>query len=789
MEPTCKEQPHFNRRVRQVLSTAILLSLTFHLSAAPGRVGERIVALQEQGARFMPAAPFTLLPHNAATQAHWSKAVSRADVLRTDAAATNALIQAAHDHLLLTLPGTGGSTVLLLQRVDIGPEDLRVAVASTGAAEELPPGLHYRGIIQGDPESIAAISLFEGQVMGLISSRHSDRVLGPMEGDGRDLHVFYDTEDLLASNDATCHTQDDDGTYLPEELQGDGTERTTNCVRYYWEVDYPIFQNKGSVVNTTNYVTGLFNQSAILFDNDGINVTLSQVFVWNVASPYSGPSTSNFLDQFGVHRTSFNGDMAHLLGASGGGGVAWLNTLCNSQARYRMAYSSIGMSYNNVPTYSWSVSVVSHEQGHNLGSRHTHACVWNGNNTAIDGCGPAAGYSEGNCPQGPLPTSSVGGTIMSYCHLTSSTIKFANGFGPQPTAFMVNRVNSVSCLTPCAAPCVAPEGLSASNIGPNSATITWNSTGAANYSLQHRPAGTSTWTTITGIVGTSRTLEGLSANTTHDYRVRSVCGTESSSYSGIVQFTTEALPCELAPTAVVAPRLFLEGPFVSAQQLMRDDLRIAGLIPLNEPYTALGYDLSGPQSTTPAVLAVTGNNAIVDWVVVELRSTSTPFSVVEARAALVQRDGDVVAVDGVSPVGFCVPPGNYRVAVRHRNHLGSMTSTNRNLGSTATTVNFTNTAMGTHGTEARKVIGNTAVLWTGNVVTDDVLKYTGTSNDRDAILGIVGGVSTGTFSGYHIGDVNLDGTVRYTGSGNDRDPILVNVGGGTPTNTRVEQVP
>ncbi|MBL0009099.1 MAG: hypothetical protein IPP25_18495 [Saprospiraceae bacterium] len=49
-----------------------------------------------------------------------------------------------------------------------------------------------------------------------------------------------------------------------------------------------------------------------------------------------------------------------------------------------------------------------------MGSPHTHACAWNGNNTAIDGCGPAAGYNEG-C-NGPLPQD---GTIMELCHLAS----------------------------------------------------------------------------------------------------------------------------------------------------------------------------------------------------------------------------------------------------------------------------------------------------------------------------------------------------------------------------------
>ncbi len=115
---------------------------------------------------------------------------------------------------------------------------------------------------------------------------------------------------------------------------------------------------------------------------------------------------------------------------------------------------------------------MTHEIGHNLGSPHTHACNWNGDNTAIDGCGPASGNNEG-C-DGPLPTE-TGGTIMSYCHLVSSVgINFANGFGPQPGALIRATVNSKECLgTDCVASCESTiTGLTLSNVTTNSATAT-----------------------------------------------------------------------------------------------------------------------------------------------------------------------------------------------------------------------------------------------------------------------------------------------------------------------------
>jgi glucose/arabinose dehydrogenase len=249
------------------------------------------------------------------------------------------------------------------------------------------------------------------------------------------------------------------------------------------------------------------------------------------------------------------------------------------------------------------------------------------------------------------------------------------------------------------------------------------------------------------------------------------------------------------PDAVVRvdPKVFLEGPLNTSTMIMGDALRASGSIPLNEPYTALGYGNvagAGGGSTTSGVLATTGNNAIVDWVRVELRSAAEPRIVVATHHALLQRDGDIVNGDGTMGLAFGVGPGNYYVVVRHRNHLAAMSATPIALTAAATVVDFRSAGTSTFGLEARKNVGTQRALWAGNVVADELLKYTGDGNDRDAILIAIGGsVPTNTQSGYLAEDANLDGTVRYTGAANDRDLILFNIGGILPTNTRVEQLP
>ncbi|MBL7963542.1 MAG: hypothetical protein JNM31_06825 [Flavobacteriales bacterium] len=240
----------------------------------------------------------------------------------------------------------------------------------------------------------------------------------------------------------------------------------------------------------------------------------------------------------------------------------------------------------------------------------------------------------------------------------------------------------------------------------------------------------------------------------------------------------------------VGLKAFLQGAYRTATGEMVDSLRVRGFLPLAEPYTAMGWPVVGATTTDAAVLSVAGANAVVDWVVVELRDAVTPTNVLERRAALIQRDGDVVDVDGVSGVLFCQPPGNYHVALRHRNHLGVMTAASVALSGLVTPIDLTTGGFTLFGTQPQAQAGAVHLLWQGNVQPDNVVRYSGPGNDRDPILSRIGGsIPTLTASGYWPEDVTLDGTVKYTGSGNDRDPILLTIGGAVPTNTRNEQLP
>ena len=248
------------------------------------------------------------------------------------------------------------------------------------------------------------------------------------------------------------------------------------------------------------------------------------------------------------------------------------------------------------------------------------------------------------------------------------------------------------------------------------------------------------------------------------------------------------------PLVRVQPKVLLQGCYVSTQLNMHDSLRRASLVPATEPYTALGYSYTpgGAVGTIPStVMANASNTAVVDWVVVELRDAVNPALIVASKRGVLLRDGSVMDVNRLSPLWIAVPPGNYRVAVRHRNHLGAMTASPVALSSANMIIDFTATAFTAHGTNALNTVGAKKVLWPGNTNFDGQVKYSGSANDRDPILTAVGSTTpnNAVSNVYDRRDTNLDGVIKYTGAGNDRDIILTNVGSTTPNNTRTQQLP
>lgn len=227
----------------------------------------------------------------------------------------------------------------------------------------------------------------------------------------------------------------------------------------------------------------------------------------------------------------------------------------------------------------------------------------------------------------------------------------------------------------------------------------------------------------------------------------------------------------------------LQGAHVGSGD-MANTLIQSGLLPSTDPYA------SG-MIADDGVMVTDGSLSPVDWMEVELRDATDPSIVVAYKSVILLRNGNIVEPGGEQVLSFDgVAPGDYYVAVRHRNHLGAMTASDLVLGEYPELVDFTDVGTATYGTDAQHVADGYNMLWMGDVNGDGSIKYTGSANDRDVVLlGIGGAVPTNVVSGYAVEDANLDGQIKYIGSSNDRDPILLNIGGAVPTLTRSEQLP
>lgn len=352
-----------------------------------------------------------------------------------------AILESLPEFVSLEIPSASGEPLVLqLFRKSPFSPDVILQSGLIDADEFESNTLFYRGVVQGYLGSLASVTVTGDEIRAMVAFKGTTYVLGKIEGADDGAHIFYRADDLALPENFSCEVRDEHEKDEPaDSMVSEASDRTEKCVRLRVEIDNGLVSSLGGEAPAVTYAAGLWNEVTTLYDNDGIDLTISEIFAWVGSSPYSG-SLANRLNQ--VSNSSPNADLTALITNVGGGGIAYLSTVCS--ANFGTSVSNVHGFYQSVPTYSWDVQVCAHEIGHNLSSRHTHACVWNGNNTPLDGCGIAAGYLEGSCGTAPIPSN--GGTIMSYCHLSSAGISFTQGFGAQPSTRMINYVNSRACL-------------------------------------------------------------------------------------------------------------------------------------------------------------------------------------------------------------------------------------------------------------------------------------------------------------------------------------------------------
>lgn len=378
-------------------------------------------------------------------------------VLKLDASKLSSLLSSKDENILLEIP-TGKNTFIQLELIksNVFAEDFKTAaILSAGTVTFLSysPGLYYRGIIKGDNNSWAAVSIFNDYVMAVIACNEGNYNLSPIRGNSElytSNYVLFNDRNLINKNNFICLS---DEIRQHQKINESDNKSIINSdfslqgpIRKYFECDYKTFQDFGSnTTNVNNFISSIYNACIALYQQEQIATLLQSVYIWTVPDIYT--NTDNLaliLRRFGARvKNNFDGQLAQWVSTRTNisGGIGWIDMLCVTYTPWDSAGPYAVCTLDTIrrpyPVFSWDVFVLCHEMGHNIGSPHTHNCQWPGG--PIDTCYPV----EGGCYNGPLKPRV--GTVMSYCH-SGWGVNLALGFGPLPGNKVRQRYNAASCL-------------------------------------------------------------------------------------------------------------------------------------------------------------------------------------------------------------------------------------------------------------------------------------------------------------------------------------------------------
>lgn len=395
---------------------------------------------------------------------------------------------------------------LLLQKTQILSDDFKIVNASgKELGKNIDKGVHYHGIIDGDLSSFASISIANGEIQIIMADHHGNYNLNQVQ---KNQYLLYNDLKMKTSPGFICGNEHDKPSPIQKErirnlFDDQGQLKNKNLkvrdrIEIMVELDNDMWDGLGdNVANCFNYAIHLCRNAADVYERDGMSLRLNGVVIWDDtdgADPFNG--TSDFdelvddLDDWATDiRTSFNADMIHYLrnSSSGGtGGVAQgIGGVCDQASGVFDNTSAHCVTQGAPLNYETTeldlhdeiedneggflaptrfLKVFCHESGHVLGSFHTHACEWNGNDTQIDDCGnldaddnndPIEGSSCYNSNSLVWPTN--GGTIMSYCDRFAADINLVLGFHAQTASLIRSTLNSSGCFENYEEPCPEVE--------------------------------------------------------------------------------------------------------------------------------------------------------------------------------------------------------------------------------------------------------------------------------------------------------------------------------------------
>jgi hypothetical protein len=341
------------------------------------------------------------------------------------------------------------------------------STASGMIEDEYQPDIQSYRII-GDNMS-GSISFMKHMLIGVIKYNGNVYEIQHIENN---LYVLFDVNKSTSDSNFSCQTNTDDmevQNTSNQPVQGGG-----ECVEMGIEIDhYTYLEFNSNCYDAVEWALALLAGVSEVYSselNDAVFLQARYINVWEIIDNYDPlDDCGDMLDEMPNYWNNppfsdiyAQTDLVHLFTRKpAGGGIAFVGAFCGglSNANWGFGVTSglnatLTYSYPDNTPYSYNLSYLGHEIGHNFGSNHTHNCGWDADSSlnfpggAIDGCADV----EGGCTSPLNPPNEIWqqslGTIMSYCDLGSVGITLE--FHPIVVSqALIPGVNNANCLNIC----------------------------------------------------------------------------------------------------------------------------------------------------------------------------------------------------------------------------------------------------------------------------------------------------------------------------------------------------
>lgn len=228
---------------------------------------------------------------------------------------------------------------------------------------------------------------------------------------------------------------------------------TTLTCRMAIETDYQLFTRFNDLAAEQTYVTQLFAAGSARYEEQVHTVLQPVYFAYYTTNsdPWVAPDVGgNSVDTLYELQAYYAGNppnganlTALWSGQSLGGGVAWLDVLCDPNYGFSVS-GNLTIQGGQTPfpvvqgPLTWDFVVTTHEVGHNFGTPHTHDFC-----PPIDQCAPSGYFGQCQTQQVCI----TNGTLMGYCHLCAGGMSNVYPYFAQACADLMRQRAEASCLT------------------------------------------------------------------------------------------------------------------------------------------------------------------------------------------------------------------------------------------------------------------------------------------------------------------------------------------------------